>query len=150
MTANRRQPVQKPLTVVVKAKSDKDYIALQQLIEHFQSLPPYRNPVGIALTKIGTVHFARFTFLGNGQLAVITTYDGDFDVYINEVINELGDVFNAILEHVEDAPPLPVQIYRQEFLDYVRAVDHTCVGVIYSAYPFHTVLDIRDQISPVR
>jgi hypothetical protein len=135
-------PIQNPLTLVMKAKSGEDYAALKQLVEHLQSMPPDQNPVTIALNKIGTVHFARFAFLGNDQVGVITTYDGDFAVYINEFIDTIGDVFNALMKHVEDAPPLPVQTYRQEFLDYVRTTDVGCVGSFYSAYPEHTVLDI--------
>ncbi|MGH3528231.1 MAG: hypothetical protein ACRDQI_18125 [Pseudonocardiaceae bacterium] len=139
-------PVQNPLTMVMKAKSPEDYAALQQLIAHFQSLPPEQNPVTIALTKISTVHFARFAFLGNDQLGVITTYDGDFAVYINEFIDTIGDVFNALMAHVESASPLPVQTYRQEFLDYVHSVDVGCVGTFYSAYPERTVLDILGPV----
>ena len=141
------QPVQNPLTMVMKAKSPEDYAALQRLIAHFQSLPPEQNPVTIALNRIGTVHFARFAFLGNDQLGVITTYDGDFAVYINEFIDTIGDVFNALMVHVESAPPLPVQTYRQEFLDYVHSVDVGCVGTFYSAYPERTVLDILGPVS---
>jgi hypothetical protein len=135
-------PVQNPLTAVMTAKSPEDYTALQQLVEHLQSLPPERNPVTVALNKLGNVHFARFAFLGNDQLAVITSYDGDFESYINEFIDEIGDVFNALLAHVVDAPQLPVQEHRQEFLDYIRAIDRRCVGTFYSAYPDRTVLDI--------
>ncbi|MFZ2118689.1 MAG: hypothetical protein WCC47_01055 [Pseudonocardiaceae bacterium] len=139
-------PVQNPLTMVMKAKSDEDYAALRQLVEHLQSLPPDQNPVINALNKIGTVHFARFALLGNDLLGVITTYDGDFAVYINEFIDCIGDVFNALMAHVEGAPPLPVQTYRQEFLDYVRSVDVSCVRPFYSAYPERTVLDILGPV----
>ncbi|MGH3981331.1 MAG: hypothetical protein ACRDST_01240 [Pseudonocardiaceae bacterium] len=96
------------------------------------------------------MHFARFAFLDNDQLAVITSYDGDFEVYINEFINEIGDVFNMLMEHVEDGPPLPVQTYRQEFLDYIRDHDFRCVGTFYSAYPDRTVLDILSAASASR
>jgi hypothetical protein len=141
------QSIQNPLTLVIKAKTAEDFAALQQLIEHVQSLPRDQNPIVAALDKIGTVHFARFAILDGHRLALITTYDGDFDVYINEFVNEIGDVFNIILRHVMDAPPLPVQTYRREFLEYVRAHDLRCVGAFYSAYPQHTVLDILDMSS---
>ncbi len=103
----------------------------------------------VALGKIGTVHFARFTFLDDdSKLAVITSYDGRFDTYINEFVNEIGDVFDKILAHVADAPPLPVTVHRQEFLRYVA--DHDVPSVdFYSAYPDLTVLDIlalADQV----
>jgi hypothetical protein len=129
----------------MRAKSPEDFAALRQRVEHLMSLPPDQNPVTVALNKIGTVHFARFAFLDNDQLAVITTYDGDFEVYINEFTDEIGEVFDAILSHVENAPPLPVQTYRKEFLDYIRAHDLRCVGTFYSAYPDRTVLDILES-----
>jgi hypothetical protein len=140
-------PVQNPLTMVMKAKSPEDYAALRQTIDHLQSLPPDQNPITLALNKIATVHFARFAFLDNDQIAVITSYDGDFEVYINEFINEIGDVFNILMEYVENGPPLSIQTYRQEFLDYIRAHDFRCVGTFYSAYPDRTVLDILSAAS---
>ncbi|MDQ4021606.1 MAG: hypothetical protein M3257_08275 [Actinomycetota bacterium] len=143
-------PVQNPLTMVMKAKSPEDYVALRQTIDHLQSLPPDQNPITLALNKIATVHFARFAFLDNDQLAVITSYDGDFEVYINEFINEIGDVFNILMEHVENGPPLPIQTYRQEFLSYIRSHDFRCVGTFYSAYPDRTVLDILSAASASR
>ncbi|MGH3692925.1 MAG: hypothetical protein ACRDRX_02790 [Pseudonocardiaceae bacterium] len=144
MTEQPLHPVQNPLTAVMTAKSPEDYAALHQIIEHFQSLPPEQNPITIALNKLSNVHFARFVFLGADQLGLITTYDGDFEAYINEFTDIIGDVFNTLLAHVEDAPPQPVQAHRQEFLAYIRSVDRGCVGTFYSAYPERTVLDILD------
>jgi hypothetical protein len=89
----------------------------------------------VALDKIGTVHFARFVFLGKSELAVITTYDGNFEDYLNDFINAIGKIFNALLEHMAGAPPLPVENHRKEFMDYVRANDLRCLGTFYSAYP---------------
>ncbi|HEY6422718.1 MAG TPA: hypothetical protein VIY28_05590 [Pseudonocardiaceae bacterium] len=141
------QPVQNPLTVVMKAKSPEDNTALRQVITQLQALPAERNPVTIALNKLGNVHFARFAFLGEDQLLLITTYDGDFVAYINEFTDNIGDVFNTLLAHVEYGPPLPVESHRQEFLDYIRAHDLRCVGTFYSAYPDRTVFDILDTPS---
>jgi hypothetical protein len=142
------QPIQNPLTLVMKAKSPEDFAALKQTVEDLQALPPDKNPVTVALNKLGTVHFARFAFLDTEQqLAVITAYDGDFEKYINEFVNVIGDVFNELLSFVENAPPLPVQTYRKEFLEYCRTYDLRCVGQFYSAYPDLTVLDILDMAS---
>jgi hypothetical protein len=136
------QPVQNPLTLVMTAKSSQDYASLQQIIKEIQSLPPDKNPITTALTNLANVHFARFVFLDNNQLAVITTYDGDFVSYINDFINEIGEVFNTLLQHVADSPPLPVQDHRQEFLTFVQAHDLRCVAPFYTAYPDRTVLNI--------
>lgn len=87
------------------------------------------------LAQIGTVHFARFVFLGETHLAVITTYDGKFDDYILAFTEKIGDVFDAILKHVKNAPPLPVKQHPAEFLKYVEKYDLKCVPPFYSAYP---------------
>ena len=134
--------VQHPLTLVMTIRSTDDHRTLQAKLEQLQSLPRDRNPVVRALDEIATVHFARFVFLDETRLAVITTYDGDFDAYINEFVDHVGDVFNDLLQHMDGAPPLPVQQHRQEFLDYVRRNDLPCLPPFYSAYPERTVLDV--------
>ncbi|MQA30190.1 MAG: hypothetical protein GEU82_10170 [Luteitalea sp.] len=135
--------MQNPLTLIMSIKSPADYTQLAALLQKIQSAPPDRNPIWLALTKLNTVHFARFVFLeSNTKLAVITTYDGSFDAYINEFVDEIGEVFNALLAHMSDAPPLPVQQNRQAFLDYVRKNDLRAIEPFFSAYPKATVLDI--------
>jgi len=131
----------------MKVRSVSDYQQLIALLAKLQGAPPDQNPVNIAMNKLKTVHFARFVFLeNNSKLAVITTYDGSFEDYINEFVDALGDVFNALLSHIDGAPPLPVQKNRQAFLDYVRANDLRSVGPLYSAYPQATVLDILNAL----
>jgi hypothetical protein len=136
------QPIQNPLTLVMRAKCPNSAAELRKTVERLQSLPQDQNPFVAALNKIGTVHFARFVFLDNDQFAVITTYDHDLENYLNEFVNELGEIFNTILKYIENAPPLPVQTHRQEFIEYVRSHDLRCVGQFYSSYPDRTVLDI--------
>ncbi len=136
--------VQSPLTLIMKIKSDDDYQQLNALLAHIQSLPADQNPISAALDKLANVHFARFVFLENNtRLAVITTYDGTFEDYINEFIDAIGDVFNALIAHMQDAPPLPVQQNRAQFLAYVKANDLRAIEPFYSAYPAATVLDIQ-------
>ncbi len=140
--------VQSPLTLVMKIKSPESFQQLNALLNKIQSMPPDKNPIWTALNKLGNVHFARFVFLsGNTELAVITTYDGTFENYINEFIDEIGDVFNALLQHMDGAPPLPVQKNRADFLSYVRANDLRAIEPFFTAYPSATVLDIKDALS---
>jgi hypothetical protein len=136
--------VQNPLTLIMTIKSPADYQQLAGLLQKLQSAPPAQNPIAVALNKLKNVHFARFVFLAsNTQLAVITTYDGSFEHYINEFVDEIGDVFNALLAHMSGAPPLPVQKNRDAFMAYVKANDLRCIEPFYSAYPTSTVLDIQ-------
>jgi hypothetical protein len=136
------QPVANPLTLVMKIKSDNDFLALSGLIQGIQSLPPDTNPIISALNKLGTVHFARFVFIENRLLAVITTYDGEFDRYIDAFVDALGNVFDQLLAHIADAPPLPVSQHRKEFLEFVRKNDLTAISPFYRGYPDLKVLDI--------
>lgn len=142
MTGPDTAPVQNPLTLVMTARTADDRRTLEEKLQRLQTLPREQNPVVTALDKIATVHFARFVFLDEARLAVITTYDGDFAVYVNEFVDHIGDVFNDLLQHMDGAPPLPVQRHRQEFLDYVQRNDLRCLPPFYSAYPTRTVLDI--------
>jgi len=131
----------------MKIKSDAAYQELKALLNQMQSAPPERNPIWVALNKLRNVHFARFVFLNNNtQLAVITTYDGTFDAYINEFIDAIGDIFNALLERMDGAPALPVQKNRDAFLAYVRTNDLRGIEPFYSAYPTATVLDIQEAL----
>jgi len=139
--------VQSPLTLIMNIKSAADYQQLNGLLQKIQSAPPEQNPIFLALNKLKTVHFARFVFLSNNtQLAVITAYDGSFEQYINDFIDEIGDVFNALLAHMSGTPPLPVQQNRDAFLAYVKANDLRGIDPFYSAYPGATVLDILSAI----
>jgi hypothetical protein len=141
--------IQSPLTLVMNIKSPNDFAQLNGLLAKIQSAPQDQNPIWVALTKLKTVHFARFVFLAsNTQLAVITTYDGSFEKYINDFIDEIGDVFNALLSHMKDAPPLPVQQNRDAFLAYVKQNDLRAIEPFFSAYPQASVVTILDALTP--
>jgi hypothetical protein len=136
------EQVANPLTLVMTIKSQQDYEQLQALLANLQNQSADQNPIAIALNQLSTVHFARFVFLNQRQLAVITTYDGSFERYIDAFINKIGKVFDMLLLHMQDAPPLPVESHRDEFLHYVQSNDLKCIGTMYSAYPKLSVLDI--------
>jgi hypothetical protein len=134
--------VARPLTLVMTIKSEKDFRALKSRIEALQNQPADRNPIAVALARLGMVHFARFVFLSERQLAVITTYDGAFEDYIDAFVNAIGPVFDQLLAHIADAPPLPVSDHRKEFMEFVKKHDLPTMAPFYSAYPQLRVLDI--------
>ncbi len=140
---SEQTPVQNPLTLIMKIKSQSDFEQLNQKLQQHLSLPPTENPITVALNEIGTVHFARFTFLENNtKLAVITSFDGDLKTYLIDFTNHLYKVFNELLVHMENAPTLPVESHRDEFVDYVTKNNAPSLQPFYSAYPNLTVLDI--------
>ena len=97
--------------------------------------PEAKNPITQAMNRLGTVHNARFAFVGD-HLLIITVYDGDFNEYIDLFIDELGCVFTKLLVHLEGWPEgKTVQENRQLFLDFIRKHDIPTIGELYRAYP---------------
>ncbi len=126
--------IQSPLNLMLTIQPGKAQ-AIGELLVKFQPT------INAALTKIGTVHFARFLMIpGTQYLFVITTYDGDFNAYIQAFTNLLGDVFNGLLSCVDPAPPLPVQQNVAAFQAFVS--QHNVPTGLYSAYPNCTVVQI--------
>ena len=126
--------VQNPLNLMLTIQPGKNQTVLENLVK-------FQPAINAALTKIGTVHFARFLMIpGTQYLFVITTYDGDFNAYIQAFTNLLGDVFNGLLSCVDPAPPLPVQQNVAAFEAFVS--QYNVPTGLYSAYPNCTVVQI--------
>jgi hypothetical protein len=136
----KAKPVSNPLTLVMTIKGNNELQELKKLLSDTNSDP--KNPITAALDKLGTVHFARFVFLDDRHLMVITTYDNDFDTYIDAFVNEIGIIFDELLKRMDGAPPLPVSDHRKEFLKYVKDNDKPSAS-FYSAYPDLKTLDIK-------
>ena len=126
--------VQNPLNLMLTIQPGKTETILQYLSQN-------QAAINAALTKVGTVHFARFLFIpGTQYLFVITTYDGDFNAYIQAFTNVVGDVFNLLLSCVDPAPPLPVQQNVAAFQAFVSK--YNLPTGLYSAYPNCSVVQI--------
>lgn len=136
------EPIARPLTLVMNFKSVDEGKKLKKTLEHLQSLPPEESKLKQALTRLKMVHYARFVFLNENQLAVITTYDGKFEDYVDAFVDAIGGVFDLILSHMKDWDHTSVSENREAFLDYVRKHDLTCLPPFYSAYPQLSVQDI--------
>jgi hypothetical protein len=145
------KPEQKALSFVapIKAPVLENYKALKEILE--------TGTFGAALDQIGTVHFGRFMFLEKvtpesgeeyyAKFALFTAYDGDFNKYVDDFVAVVGDFFNAVLVHLEDAEELiPVQKDSEAFADYVGKYNQP-VKVWYSAYPTLSVVKIRQLAS---
>jgi hypothetical protein len=133
-TSPAPSPVQNALNLMLNIQPGKNQTILSYLEKN-------QDKIDAALTKVGTVHFARFLMIpGTQYLFVITAFDGDFDAYIQAFTNLLGDVFNLLLSCVDPAPPLPVQQNVAEFQAFVKK--YNLPSGLYSAYPDCTVVQI--------
>ena len=127
-------PVQNPLNLMLNIQPGKNQTIINYLEQN-------QDKINAALTKVGTVHFARFLMIpGTQYLFVITAYDGDFDAYIQAFTNLLGDVFDLLLSCVDPAPPLPVQQNVAAFQAFVKK--YNLLTGLYSAYPDCTFVQI--------
>jgi hypothetical protein len=131
--------VQSALNLYLPLKTPAQFPALAAEIKAAQPT------VYEALASLHYVHFARF--LGSpdySALWVITTFDGEIEPYIMDFVGVLGDVFTALLLYVRDAPPLPVQRFAREFVEFVIA--NNVSTEVWSAYPSRTVIDVLDTL----
>jgi hypothetical protein len=97
----------------------------------------------VKLRELGFIHSARFLVVGD-KFAIITSFDFDFDDYIKTFVDVLGDLFDAVLSVMQDAPPTPVREHREEFLAYIKRI-RIPPALFYSAYPDLSVQNILNM-----
>jgi hypothetical protein len=98
-----------------------------------------------ALRESRHIHFAWFEFIENdNRLVLHTVFDGLFESYIEHFALAVGELFDKIFEHIEDAPPVPVNKYPGAFIDLIRRNDRpVAAGYFFSAYPGAETAQIR-------
>ncbi|MFI9028037.1 hypothetical protein [Streptomyces sp. NPDC053560] len=89
--------------------------------------------------RIGTLHDARWVlFDEDTRLLFATSYDGDWDAYIDDFAHRIPDVFDAIMEHTEDYPG----IHDPGIKDRIAAHQVTACSY-FRAIPDATVRDLQ-------
>lgn len=140
-------PVQNPLTAIFDIQPP--------VAENYQKLAAALEAQGPPTINNGILHFIRIVFLTNNtQVGVITTFDGEWQTYIQDFVDSSADFFNALLPFI--APPdviqkiVPVQKNAVAFGDFVLSKNNppSSGGKLempaswFSAYPTMTVVDI--------
>ncbi len=130
--------VQRPMTLVLPL-ADPSHAGILALGRNvFQNAG---GRLGFSLDHGGTVHFARFVIV-DGNLLMVSSYDGDFADYIQMFIHTIGDIFEAIMSYVVDPAPTPIQDHPGEFVDWIERHNREPIG-FYSGYPNFTVQQVR-------
>ena len=134
--------LQRPMTLVMLL-ADPSYAGILALGRVFAD-PKVGQRLGPDLDRGGTVHFARFVLIDD-NLVMASSYDGEFADYIEMFIHTMGDIFDAILGFIADAPPTPVGEHPGEFVDWVHSHDQQPIG-FYSGYPEISTQQIRTAL----
>jgi hypothetical protein len=118
----------------LKSPSDAKLLAEQLL--------PMMPELFRANDTIGTVHYSRFTVLSEKTLLFLGDFDGEFGQLMADLARYAGPVFDAIFQHVDNAPPTPVASYVDAFVEWTASQLIDAVN-LYTAYPSVTAKEIK-------
>ena len=122
------------LSFPLKGPADANLLAEQ--------LPPMMPNLFRATDTIGRVHYSRFTVLSERTLLFLGDFDGELDQLMADLARLAGPVFDAILHHVDNPPPVPVAANVDAFVKWAAA--HLVRAVnLYTAYPNVTAKEIK-------
>lgn len=110
--------VQRTMNLIMPLTHD-DPATLAQLVKYMRLNV---DNIYTGLDIVGTVHFARFDVI-DGNLSMVSVYDGDFETYIRDFIVAIGDVFDVLMTFVKDPPPTPVGHHPSQFVEWVNERD---------------------------
>jgi hypothetical protein len=110
--------------------------------------------IDAALRESQIVHYARVLVIDNQYIQVITEFDGDGEIYTEFFRKALPDVFKAIFELVEGAPPWDELNDRDAFHKFTQSKNLKALGshptdprqgYLFAAYPDRDVKQILQQ-----
>jgi hypothetical protein len=107
-----------------------------------EQLPPMMPGLFRAVDTIGKVHYSRFTVLSDKTLLFLGDFDGEFGPLMAHLAKLAGPVFDAVFQHVQNPPPVPVAANVDAFVKWTTA--HLIRAVnLYTAYPNVTAKEIK-------
>lgn len=107
-----------------------------------EQLPPQMPDFFKAEDSLGTIHYSRFTLLSEKTLLFLGDFDGEFGALISDLAKSAGPVFDAIFQHVDGPPTLPVAKNADAFVEW--AADNLAHALnLYTAYPEVTAKEIK-------
>lgn len=144
---SNQPPVQNPLTAI--------FDIVPPVAENYQKLTAALGGNSPTATN-NVLHFIRIVFLTNNtQVGVITTFDGDFQTYIQDFVNSSSAFFDAFLPFVATPEELknlvPVKKNAVAFGNFVLSKNNPpstpeqgllMPAAWFSAYPTMSVVDI--------
>ena len=132
------------LSVFLKVKPGRE----QAIREAFDTTPEQAAAMEKAIHDVGSLHQARYVLFDNGtRLLVATTFDGDWDVYIDDfAASYILDAWDRFLIHCEGYPDEgKASLTVHEIKEFLTANQVTAVN-FYMTYPGVTVKEIQKAL----
>ena len=136
MSEAETRKIQSHLTLDFPIKSADNAKALTE------ELPPLMPDFAKTQDNLGTVHFSRFAVHGDEKLLFLADVDGEVDTHIERLVENAGQVFDAIFKHVEDPPATPVASNSEAAIKWLKRHNHRPLTP-YSAFEDASVQDIK-------
>ena len=134
------------LSVFLKVKPGRE-----QVIREVFNLPPAEQAeLNKAIADVGTLHPARYVLFDNGtRLLIATTFDGDWDVYIDDfAASYVLDAWDKFLRHCEGYPDEgkdKAGLSVDEIKEFLTANQVTASDFAMT-YPGFTVREIQEAL----
>jgi hypothetical protein len=132
------------LSVFLKVKPGRE----QLIREVFQMPPAQRAAMEKAIHNVGSLHQARYVLFDNGtRLLIATTFDGDWDVYIDDfAASYILDAWDAFLIHCEGYPDEgKASLSLDEIKEFLTANQVTAAD-LFITYPGATAKEIQKAL----
>ena len=132
--AGRRDGLVSELTVIAPLKEGG--------ADRLRTVFAANNGAENGVERVGTVHDLRWVFFDDDRrLIFATTYDGDWDSYIDDFATQIPELMNLIFGEVDGWPGITSPTVK----DFIAAHQVTAAAW-FCAYPDRRVTDIhRDQ-----
>ena len=110
----------------------------ERLRKKLSSDSNFANQNNAVVDRVGTLHDMRFTIFDNdSRLLFASTFDGDWDAYIDDFAARIPDLIDVAFGEVDDYPG----IRHPKVKDFI--VKHQVTSTyFYSAYPNASVRDV--------
>ncbi len=129
------------MIVVIEPKYLQRLMTVLDLIDNYSR---YLAPTG-SLAGMSTIHFVRWIVIDDGKrMMMLSNYDGTWEAYIGEFAEMILSGLNAIWENFvgwREAGAGDVDAFKR----FLRCHQEQA-QVFYSAYPFESVLNIKQAI----
>ena len=131
-----------------KAVEEKAPVTVREQLEMIESASV--KAAVKAVVDVGTIHNARYVVFDNGtRLLVATTFDGDWDVYIDDfAATKVLDVWDKFLIHCDGYPDEgkdAAQLTVDEIKEFLTANQVTAAD-FYLDYPGVTSREIKEAL----